>query len=76
MAKSYAIPVSYTMCGIVYVECENDAEFWEKLDKFRDDNSELPLPDDPQFFGGSFRIDGDGDDDHLLGYNDIPARGE
>ena len=54
MKKSFNVVVEYTMYGTISVEAEN----LEEAIKFAEDNiDELPLPYEPEYVDGSYKID-------------------
>ena len=54
MKKSFNIAVEYAMYGTISVEAEN----LEEAIKFAEDNiDKLPLPYEPEYIDGSYKID-------------------
>ena len=54
MKKSFNVVVEYAMYGTISVEAEN----LEEAIKFAEDNiDELPLPYEPEYIDGSYKID-------------------
>jgi len=70
----YNIPVTWESYGVIEIEAENEQEFWIKVKQYREDDSELELPD-AEYVDGSFEI---ADDDNIMVLNefDKPEKGD
>ena len=51
--KKWKIPVTWEVCGYVYVEADTLVEAMETA---RDDEGVIPLPDDNDYVDGSWRL--------------------
>lgn len=52
--RTFEIPVSWTMCGIVKIKA-NTLE--EAIEKAKENEDTLPLPDNGEYIDASFEID-------------------
>lgn len=51
--KMWKIPVTWEMCGIVEIEAKT---LQEAMDCAKDDEEEIPLPDDSIYVDGSWKL--------------------
>jgi len=62
----FKMPVSWSMYGYIDVEAKDKEEFKKLVEKYREDDSNLGLPDDKYYIDGSFEI---ADDDFIEEFN-------
>jgi hypothetical protein len=62
----FKLPVSWESFGVVKIEARDEKEFFEKVESYRLDDSDLDLPSST-YIDGSFRIEED--DDVIKSYN-------
>ena len=51
--KNWKIPVTWEVCGYVYVDADT---LEEAMETARDDEGVIPLPDDNDYVDGSWRL--------------------
>ena len=65
MKKTYKVPVTWEVCGIIEVEAESYEEAFKIA---QDEDEEIPIPTDSEYVGGSWRVSVDSPEDIEL-YN-------
>ena len=66
--KKFKLPVSWEMSGEIEIEAEDQKDFMEKVEKYRENNDELGLPSNGEYIDASFVI---ADDDVILSMDDM-----